>query len=112
MNKQQITQEEFDKKVEEILKSDWYYPELCDKAYFKRLRENYEESAHRTDEELHDYYNDGAKYSTTWDHIGDAYNEYEPLADRFYEALDLIKELKEENKKLLEAKQDKPEGEE
>lgn len=36
-----------------------------------------------TNEELHDYYNHGKKYSTTWDHVGDAYAEYEKLADAY-----------------------------
>ena len=61
----------------------YWFPELCDEAYFKRLREDYPDKAEMSDEELHDYYNEGRKYAVTWDHVGDAYEEYENLADAF-----------------------------
>lgn len=61
----------------------WWFPELCDKSYFDRLREDYEEASGKGDEQLLDEYNDGRKYSVTWDHIGDAYAQYEPMADCF-----------------------------
>lgn len=63
----------------------YWYPTLCDGAYCARLREDYPDDAHMSDEELCEEYNDGLKYSITWDHAGDAYDEYEPLADAFLE---------------------------
>ena len=65
-------------------KKPYWFPEVCDKAYCKRLREDYPEKASgMTDEELIAHYADGNKYATTWDHVGDAYQDYEPLADSF-----------------------------
>ena len=61
----------------------WWYPVLCDEAWCKRIREDYPENAHMDDDELRDYYNDGRKYQITWDHIGDAYEDWEPLAEAF-----------------------------
>lgn len=61
----------------------WWFPKICDKTYFDRLREDYPDNAHMTDDELSDYYNNGRKYSITWDHVGDAYAEYEKLADAY-----------------------------
>lgn len=62
---------------------EWWFPKLCNEEYFASLREDYPDNAHMTNEELHDYYNHGKKYSTTWDHVGDAYAEYEKLADAY-----------------------------
>lgn len=70
----------------------YWYPVLCDKEYFDRLREDYPENAHMSDEELHEYYNDGLKYQILWDHIGDAYEDYEPLADEFLRLKAMIPE--------------------
>jgi hypothetical protein len=64
-------------------KPSWY-PTICDKEYCKRLRQEYPEyDKDSDDEELIDYFNEGRKYEILWDHIGDAYEEYEPLADAF-----------------------------
>ena len=61
----------------------WWFPVLCDEAYFARLREDYPENADWSDDELHSYYNDSRKYQCLWDHTGDAYEEWEPLADAY-----------------------------
>lgn len=61
----------------------WWYPKLCDSRYFARLRDDYPEHAHWSDDDLLEHYNDGRKYSVAWDHLGDAYPEYEELADAF-----------------------------
>jgi hypothetical protein len=74
-------------------KRPYWFPTLTDAAYCSRLREDYPYKAHMTDEELIDYYADGNKYATTWDHIGDAYEEYEPLCDLFLELLEELKKL-------------------
>jgi len=60
----------------------YWAPELADAEYFARLRKDYpEDTAGQSDEELADYFEVRGKYATTWDHAGDAYNDYEPLAD-------------------------------
>lgn len=69
----------------------YWFPTLVDKPYFDQLRKDYPDNAHMSDEELHEYYANGAKYSTTWDHIGDAYEDFEPLADAFLTLLDACK---------------------
>lgn len=84
-------------------KESWCYPVICDAAYFARLRDDYPENAYMDDDGLHEYYNDGRKYSITWDHIGDAYEEYEPLADAFFEQEKRIKELEDQNAGLVAA---------
>lgn len=63
-------------------KPSWY-PVLCDAAYCEQLRVEYPETAEYSDEELIDFYDDGNKYSTTWDHLGDAIQHYEPLCDSY-----------------------------
>ena len=59
----------------------WWKPVLVDGAYFARLRMDYPEDALLSDEALHHHYANGLKYALTWDHVGDAYEEYERLAD-------------------------------
>jgi hypothetical protein len=66
----------------------WWFPVVCDTEHFKLLREDYpEDTEGKSDEEIHDYYDDGKKYSVTWGHIGDAYEEYEKLADAYLQLL-------------------------
>jgi hypothetical protein len=65
----------------------WWFPVLCDENYYKQLRDDYPESAGMSDDELHEDYADGRKYAVTWDHTGDAYDEYEKLADAYIELL-------------------------
>lgn len=62
---------------------EWWEPNLCNKQHFERLRSDYPEHANKNDDELHDYFDDRKKYSVTWDHVGDAYDEYEKLADAY-----------------------------
>ena len=61
----------------------WWEPVPTDAAYFARLRSDYPENAHMSDDELRDHYEVHEKYVVTWDHVGDAYAEYEPLADAY-----------------------------
>lgn len=72
----------------------YWFPVLCDAAYFAELRKDYPEKAHLSDEELHDYFNDGLKYQNLWDHVGDAYGDYEPLADSYLELLEALKDAR------------------
>ena len=58
-------------------------PKLCDKAYCDRLRKDYPEHEDWDDEDLIEYYNHGRRYEALWDHVGDAYYDYEKLADSF-----------------------------
>jgi len=69
----------------------WWFPVKVDEQYFARLHEDYPENEDWTDEELNDYYNEyGRDYSVLWDHLGDAYEEYKPLADSFLELLEAL----------------------
>lgn len=65
----------------------WWFPRVCDEAYCNELRKDTGDY-HLTDEELIDEYNEGAKYSKTWDHTGDAYEQFEPLADDYLKLRD------------------------
>ncbi len=73
-------------------KAPWWWPSIIDDAHLARLREDYPEKSGWGDDELLEYFDNGkeiGQFSTTWDHIGDAYPEYENLARAF---LDLVKE--------------------
>ena len=65
--------------------SEWWEPQLIDDAFLARLRKDYPDRAILSDNELlfEFDYGDGRKYATTWDHIGDAYEQFEPLADAY-----------------------------
>lgn len=80
-----------------------WFPQLVDDAYLARLRKDYPENAHLDDDALRSEYGCESKYGVTWDHIGDAYDEYEPLADAYLELRDELSALKEENAKLRKA---------
>lgn len=72
--------------MSEETKKPWWWPQLTDAAWCAQLREEgYEGTADATDEELREDFADGNKYSTTWDHTGDAYEQFEALADAFFE---------------------------
>lgn len=78
----------------------YWYPVRVDEDYFKRLRDDYPEKAHLSDEALNDYFNDGREFSILWDHVGDAYDDYVPLANAFldmYNALWETIELSDRN---------------
>lgn len=64
----------------------WWWPTTIDDAHIARLREDYPEKADLSDDELLEYFDEGkepGQFSTTWDHTGDAYAEYEKLARAF-----------------------------
>ena len=61
----------------------WWWPTLTDDAWLARIRKDYPEHAHWDDDTLREHFADGRKYAVTWDHVGDAYAEYEELADAF-----------------------------
>jgi hypothetical protein len=75
----------------------FWYPVLADAAWCNRIREEYPEYASKTDEEIVEEVNEGVKYVTCWDNCGDAYYDYEKLADAFLQLVEHCKvEYKEE----------------
>ena len=69
-----------------MAKKPWWEPVLADAAYAARLRADYPETCEgKSDEWVLDHYADGRKYAVTWDHVGDAYEQFEELADAYFE---------------------------
>jgi hypothetical protein len=63
----------------------WWIPELTDAAWCARIREDYpEDAADSDDDTIRDEYADGWKYADTWDHLGDAREQFEQLADAYF----------------------------
>lgn len=64
---------------------EWWEPELADEKYVARLREDYPEKCDdMSDEWVMEHFNEtGGKYVVTWDHVGDAYAQFEKLADAY-----------------------------
>lgn len=72
----------------------YWYPVLADDAWLAQLRKDYPDNADMSDEELQNYYNeDGWKYTDAWDHVGDARDDWEKLADRFLEYEDALADI-------------------
>lgn len=64
-------------------KPNWW-PQLMDDEWRSRLRSDYpEDTAGMSDDALNEHYGAGWKYVDTWDHLGDARQDYEALADAF-----------------------------
>jgi len=70
------------------MEKPWWFPQITNQEYCDRLRKDYPEGAKLSNDELIDIYANGRKYAVLWDHIGDAYEEYEKLADAY---IDLLK---------------------
>ena len=68
----------------------WWFPVLTtDPDWINTIRVDYpEDTAEMTDEEIVMDYGDDQKYATTWDNIGDAHDDYEPLADAYLALLE------------------------
>lgn len=81
----------------------WWFPELVDDAYLARLREDYPENSHLSDDALRSKYECEAKYGVTWDDLGDAYEQFEPLADAFLAQASELTRLKAEIERLRES---------
>lgn len=66
--------------------AEWWEPELVDDAYVARLRADYPEKCQgMSDNWVLLHFNEtGGKYAVTWDHLGDAYEQFEKLADAYY----------------------------
>ena len=68
-----------------MAKREWWEPVLADAAYVARLRKDYPEKTEgMSDQWCINYYADGRKYAVTWDHVGDAYDQFEELADAYF----------------------------
>ena len=64
-------------------KPSWW-PQLVTPEWRMRIRADYpEDTVGMNDDALDDYYADGWRYATTWDHLGDARCDYQELADAF-----------------------------
>lgn len=61
----------------------WWYPKRTDHEWCERKRKDYPENAGLSDDALRDKYADGCKYQTLWDHVGEAREEHEKLADAY-----------------------------
>jgi hypothetical protein len=63
----------------------WWIPELTDAAWCARIREDYlEDAADLDDHSIQSKYAKGLKYADTWDHLGDAREQFEKLADAYF----------------------------
>ena len=85
---------------------EWWRPALCDASYFARLRADYPEDASMSDEELHEKYNEGRKYQCLWDHVGEAYGDWEQLADAFLDARAEVASLRTKLDAVCDAAED------
>jgi hypothetical protein len=73
-------------------KREWWFPALTGDAWIARIREDYpEETQNLSDEEIRDKYADGRKYADLWDHLGDARDDWEKLADAYSNLLEVLK---------------------
>ena len=60
-------------------KKPWWWPERTDAAWCDRIRHEYDEAM--CDDDIREKYANGRKYAVLWDHVGDAYDQFERLAD-------------------------------
>ena len=76
--------------------SKWWEPTLTDDKWVKSIRKDEpEETKDMTDEDVISEYNEyDRKYEVLWDHLGDAYEEYEYLADAYLKLKDKLKQIK------------------
>jgi len=77
------------------MEKPWWFPVLVNDAYIARLRKDYPDVTKNLDNaEVHDKYCDGRKYAVLWDNVGDAYTEYEKLADAYLGLLEYLESKK------------------
>ena len=65
------------------MSKQWWEPVRSDHVWCERLRKDYPHNAHMSDEQLRDEYADGREFAVTWDHVGDAYAQFEKLAEAY-----------------------------
>lgn len=68
-----------------MAKKAWWEPQLADATYIAQLRADYPEKCEgMSDEWVLNHYAEGRKYAVTWDHLWDAYDQFEKLADAYF----------------------------
>ena len=82
----------------------YWYPTRIDEAWFARIRKDYPEVTRGlSDGEIQVLYAHGCStYTDVWDHLGDARNDWEKLADAFFALKDELRQALA-NKQILEA---------
>lgn len=80
-------------------KNAWWLPILADEKWCTRIRSNYPNDAAMDDESLRNKYANGRKYAVTWDHLGDAYDQFESLADAYRALVKRVKEVETQSMK-------------
>lgn len=84
-----------------LYKDEWWYPIRMDAAYVERLRRDYPDgTAGKDDATVRADYDSCEKYEHSWDHQGEAYDQFEPLADAFLLLESRAVELETENEAL------------
>ena len=72
--------------------SEWWFPRKADAAWVAEIRdEDPDETAGMDDEDVIDKYAYGRRYVVTWDHLGDAYDQYEALVDEYIALLEIVR---------------------
>ena len=61
----------------------WWFPRPTDAAWCAYIRSEYDDAADLSDDEIRNKYAEGQEYATTWDHCGDAYEQFKELADAY-----------------------------
>ena len=70
-------------------KRPYWFPVRTDAAWIERIRADYPDAtAELGDDAIRDKYAEGWKYADTWDHLGDARDAYEKLADAYIRLLE------------------------
>ena len=62
----------------------YWLAEVTDVNWCNRIRKDYPDDTKGMDDEaIREYYADGRKYADLWDHLDDARDDYEQLADAY-----------------------------
>ncbi len=80
----------------------WWYPERVGPELAARLRKDLQEpeDSHLNDAGILAKYEYEGKYATLWDHTGEAQEQFDPLADAFFQQQARIAELEAEVERL------------
>lgn len=71
----------------------YWYPQKTDSEWAEQMRRDMPEYQHFSDDDLREKFADGKKYHVLWDHTGDAYEQFEKLADAYLEIMENATEL-------------------
>ena len=69
------------------MKRPYWLAEITDEKWCARVRREYEDAAGMDDEKIREEYANGNKFAVLWDHLGDAYEDYESLAEAYLKLL-------------------------